>query len=146
MQRERRRTYRRQYYAKNRVKLCKCTLQYADRAIERISYGNRIQVQELYQKYPFEQLGESCFKVMRKKFAIYQSSYAYDECYSVGMKAYMYTICQCSLKKDSPDLIRRYLYVIMRAYFICVLNIIDETKIICQENHLRQIDSSHYTI
>ncbi len=58
----------------------------------------------------------------------------------------MYTICQCSLKKDSPDLIRRYLYVIMRAYFICVLNIIDESKIICQENHLRQIDSSHYTI
>ena len=81
------------------MKLCKCTLQYADRAIERISYGNRIQVQELYQKYPFEQLGESCFKVMRKKFAIYQSSYAYDECYSVEMKAYMYTICQCSLKK-----------------------------------------------
>lgn len=128
------------------MKLCKCTLQYADRAIERISYGNRIQVQELYQKYPFEQFGESCFKVMRKKFAIYQSSYAYDECYSVGMKAYMYTICQCSLKTDSPDLIRRYLYVIMRAYFICALNIIDESKIICQENHLRQIDSSHYTI
>ena len=58
----------------------------------------------------------------------------------------MYTICQCSLKTDSSDLIRRYLYVIMRAYFICVLKIIDESKSICQENHLRQIDSSHYTI
>lgn len=138
--------YSRQYYIQNRVKICKRTLQYADRAIKKINQRNSIQIQKLYQKYPFDQFGESCFKIMRKKFAIYHSSYAYDECYSVGMTAYMYTICQCSLKTDSPDLIRRYLYVIMRVYFICVLNIIDESKIICQENNLKRVDSNHYTI
>lgn len=146
MQREKKRVYARQYYAKNRVKLCQGKLQYADKAIERIYYRNSIQVQALYQKYPFEQFGESCFKIMRKKFAIRRSSYVYDECYSVGMKAYMYTICQCSLKTDSPDLIRRYLYVIMKVYFICVLNTIDEGKIICKENHLKRMDSSHYEV
>lgn len=118
----------------------------SDRVIEKINDRNHIQVQALYQKYPFEQFGEPCFKIMRKKFAICHSSYVYDECYSVGMKAYMYTICQCSLKIDSPDLIRRYLYVIMRNYFICVLNTIDEGRIICHENHLKRVDSSHYTV
>ncbi len=126
--------------------LCKRILQYADRAIERIHRRNSIQVQELYRRYPFEQVGESCFKRMRKKFSVYRSSYVYDECYSVGMKAYMYTICQCSLKKDSPDLIQRYLYVIMRAYFICVLNTIDEGRIICRERCLTRVDSSHYSV
>lgn len=128
------------------MELCKCTLEYADRAIKRINDRNHIQVEALYQKYPFEQFGEPCFKMMRKKFAIGYSSYVYDECYSVGMKAYMYTVCQCSLKTDSPDLIRRYLYVIMRIYFICVLNTIDESGIICQEHHLKRVDSSHYTV
>jgi hypothetical protein len=121
-------------------------LQYADRAIERIHRRNSIQVQALYRRYPFEEFGESCFKIMRKKFAIYRSSYVYDECYSVGMKAYMYTICQCSMKEDTPDLIQRYLYVIMRAYFICVLNTVDEGRIICRENYLSRIDSSHYSV
>lgn len=59
----------------------------------------------------------------------------------------MYTICQYSLKTtDSLDLIRRYLYVIMKVYFICVLNTIDEGKIICKENHLKRMDSSNYEI
>lgn len=105
-----------------------------------------IQVQKLYQKYPFQEFGESCFKILRKKFAIYQNNYIYDECYSVGMKAYMYTICQCSLKEDTPKMISRYLYVVMRAYFICVFNTVDEGRIICREKNLKRIDSNHYSI
>lgn len=69
--------------------LCKRILQYADKTIKRIHQTNNIQVQKLYQKYPFQEFGESCFKILRKKFAIYQNNYIYDECYSVGMKAYL---------------------------------------------------------
>ncbi len=126
--------------------MCRLILESADRTIERIHRVNQIRVQKLYQKYSFEQFGDPCFKMMCKKFAIYSTSYVYDECYSIGMKAYMYTICRCSLKADSPKLIRGYLYVIMRAYFICVLNTIDERRIICRENHLRPVDSEHYTV
>lgn len=126
--------------------LCKRILQYADKTIERIHQTNNVQVQKLYQKYPFEEFGESCFKILRKKFAIYQNNYIYDECYSVGMKAYMYTICQCSLKEDTPKMISRYLYVVMRAYFICVFNTVDEGRIICREKNFKRIDSNHYSI
>ena len=65
---------------------------------------------------------------------------------AIGMKAYMYTICQCSLKEDTPKMISRYLYVVMRAYFICVFNTVDEGRIICREKNLKRIDSNHYSI
>lgn len=46
--------------------LCKRILQYADKTIKRIHQTNNIQVQKLYQKYPFQEFGESCFKILRK--------------------------------------------------------------------------------
>ena len=60
--------------------LCKRILQYADKTIKRIHQTNNIQVQKLYQKYPFQEFGESCFKILRKKFVqILLERYAYSE-------------------------------------------------------------------
>ena len=46
----------------------------------------------------------------------------------------------------TPKMISRYLYVVMRAYFICVFNTVDEGRIICREKNLKRIDSNHYSI
>lgn len=105
-----------------------------------------MKIQKLYLKYPYETYGEQCFRRLCWRFRIKKHYYWYDECYSVSMKAYMYTICHCSMKEDSEKLIIAYLYKMMKVYIICVLNSFYESKNICILNNLKAIDVEDYRV
>ena len=55
-------------------------------------------------------------------------------------------IYKCCMKVHNSEVIIRYLYVIMRIYFICIINISNERRIICKENNLIVLDIDHYSV
>lgn len=105
-----------------------------------------MKVLEMYELYPYEKYGEVCFKRLRWRFRIRKDSYLYDECYSIAMKVYLYTMCRCSLKNHTPALINAYLYKVMGIFIICVINTYDERKNICVLNNLRSVDIDGYRV
>lgn len=138
---------RKAYYQKNKYEICKKTIgEYADNSIERMNEINRNYIQQLYKEYPFEDYAVRCIKRVCIRFGIKRDSYLYDECFSIGAKAYMYSIGRCSVKKVNEQLIRGYLYVVTRVFIICVLNTYDQSKQICKENGFKQISSDDYRV
>lgn len=139
--------YQRTYYEKNRYEICKKTLGvYSENYIDRAYKNNREIIELLYQIYPYDQYVENCFKRVLRRFHICRSSYVYDECYSVGIQAYLYTISVLSWRVHTVEYMRRCLYRMMRVYIICVLNTCNEVKEICKYNNLRKINVSDYRV
>lgn len=141
------REYQKKYYQKNKYELCLKTIGiYADKSIAKMNALNYQYIQYLYQEYPFEKYGDRCIKRICCKYRIRHDSYLYDECYSIGAKAYMYTIGMCSVKNVNEKLICGYLYVVTRIFIICVINTSDEVKQICNVNGLSRIDVQHFSV
>lgn len=116
--------YYKKYYLKYKIDICRKTIEdYCDKSIDKVYAANREKVQKLYELYPYEDYVDRCFNKMVRRFELRKNNELYRECYDVAIKAYIYTICRCSLKEDSEDLIRAYLYKMMRIYIICIFNI-----------------------
>lgn len=142
---ERRREYKKQYYLKNRIKICKSVInEYCYRCIEKAKENHPNRMRRLYTKYPFETYGENCFKSLRYRFHIRKDSCLFQECYDASMLAYMYSVSRCCINVELEEYIIKYLYKVMKIYFICVLNIDKERKEICKEHHLSWIDQDDY--
>lgn len=124
MDKEKRKEYCKKHYEEHKIDKCKNTIdKYCDKSINRVYCFNQKRVKEMYDIYPYEEYGEKCFKRLVHRFELRKDSEIYQECYDVAMKAYIYTICRCSLKNDCDELIRAYIYKVMRIYIICVFNI-----------------------
>lgn len=119
---------------------------YWENAVERAWKCNKEVIEILYQLYPYEKYGDTCFKHTIRKFRIYRNSYLYDECYSVSSQAYMYTMSLLSYQTHTEERVRRYLYKMIRIYIICVLNTCNEVKEICKQNNLKAIDVNNYSV
>lgn len=107
---------------------------------------NKELIQQLYTKYTFEDYSIPCVKRICWRFGIRKDSYLYDECVSIGAKAYIYTISMCSTKDLNEQWFRGYLYIVTKVYVMCILNTFDQAKQICKENGLKQIDSQDYRV
>ncbi len=106
------------------------------------NYPDRMQ--RLYAQYPFETYGENYFKSLRYRFHIRKDSCLCQESYDVGMLAYMYSVVRYYINAEIEEHIIKYLYKVIRIYFICVLNISKERQEICKEHHLSWIDQDDY--
>ena len=147
MIRQKKKLYSRTYYERNRYELCKKTIGiYWENAVKRAKICNSETILSLYQKYPYEEYAEICFKQFVKKYRIHRNSYLYDECYSASSQAYMYTISLLSYREHTEEWVKRYLYRIMQIYVICVIYTISEVKEICKHNNLKAVDANNYRV
>ena len=96
---EKSKRYYRDYYVKNRVKLCENKIEvYMPNTIKKIGAIIPGDIIKLYEKYPFEIYGSPYLSKMLKTYGVRQNEVAFAECYEAGMLGYIYSIHRCAYK------------------------------------------------
>ena len=86
----------REYYKKNRVKICKKQIDvYMPNTIKKIGELVSDEILVLYDQYPFE-MYETYLRAKLKACGLRQNNLAFDECYEAAMVGYMYSIHRCA--------------------------------------------------
>lgn len=140
---------RREYYQKNKIKICKRLLnKYSTKAIKRITSNNTETVNNMYEKYPYAEYSLKYSKKLCYKYRVHSTDYRYQECMDAAMLAYMYSICQCSIKdyKDDKEHVTAYIRKVTQIYFMAAITISEETRNICIENGFRQVNVDEWNI
>lgn len=89
--------YQRDYYVKNRVKLCEKYVEvYMPNTIKKIALVIPEEITKLYNEYPYEVYGDPYLHKILKFYGIRQSEEAFAECYEVAMIGYIYSIHRCA--------------------------------------------------
>ncbi len=89
--------YYRDYYIKNRVRLCEKRVEvYMSNAIKKIGVIMPDEISKLYDKYPFEVYGDPYLDKTLKIYGVRQNELAFAECYEAAMMGYIYSIHRCA--------------------------------------------------
>ena len=67
---------------------------------------------------------------------IYPGQGCYDDCYSAGMQAYLYSIHRCALMGYTNVI--GYIAKMQRIYLICAIVVYRDTAYLCKEHGLRE--------
>ena len=94
-------------------------------------------VEEMYERYPYEEYGDKIAKIILRKRGIYDNSLAYQECYDAAITAYLYSMHRCAIASGVS--VRAYIYKMIGIYVNAALVIYDDSKNICMENNLQKI-------
>lgn len=97
---------------------------------------NSLEVQKLFQEYPFN-LYEKIIRSIIQKHNIRNNSYEYDECFDAGMMAYIYSLNRCAF--INCNYIDAYIKKVIHIYIKCAIVISNDGKNICIENGFRLI-------
>ena len=135
---ERIRAKQREYYAENRYERCRHSLNsYCVESIRSIGDTCKERVNEYTQRYPFEIYADPYIERMLRKKRISPNNPRYDECYSAGMFAYLYSIHRCALMKYSH--VESYIKKMIKVYFVCAIVIYNETNNLCKTHGFRHV-------
>ena len=135
---EQRREKQRQYYRKNRYRLCDNALnRYCPKAIGQIVKLCPDTVNEYYLRYPFEEYGEPSIKRQLSSYRIFTHQARYQDCYDAGMMAYLFSIHRCAYM--GVENVRAYINKMIRIYIICALVIYDDAGNLCRINGFREV-------
>lgn len=94
---ERKKEYDREYYNKNRVRICKRVVdEYMPRVIRETRQLMSDQVLQMYEKYPYDEYGAPYVARMLKQYGIAKHRMEYDECTEIAMVGYMYSVNRCA--------------------------------------------------
>ena len=137
-QNARKMAYRRRYYEKHRVSLCKKRLDDETfLCVERAQVACPEAVEQYLLRYPFEQYGDRLIRSVLFQNGVYSSHAAYADCYDSGMLAYLYSIHRCAAM--SYDHVVPYLRKMIRVYMICALVVYRDAENLCRANNFREV-------
>lgn len=71
-----------------------------------------------------------------RRCRIYPGQGCYDDCYSAGMQAYLYSIHRCALMGYTNVI--GYIAKMQRIYLICAIVVYRDTAYLCKEHGLRE--------
>jgi len=126
------------YYEKNKYRLCNNKLNfYSFYAIEQIQENCKETVNEYFERYPFEMYAENYILKELYKKNIYSTQDKYADCYDAGMIAYLYSICRCAYMKYNHT--EAYIKKMVRVYIICALVVYTDTYNLCRENGFQEV-------
>ena len=129
---------RKEYYQRNKYRLCHHKLNvYSFNTIEKIGKICTTTVNKYIERYPFEKYANAYIVKELYKYRINTSHDNYDDCYSAGMVAYLYSIHRCAYMKYSHT--EAYIKKMIRIYIICALVIYDDTYNLCKENDFKEV-------
>lgn len=135
------------YYQKHKIEQCKKLLDvYSFNAIKRIKTANELKVALLIEKYPFYNCCMQYFKKLCFRYCVSPQSILHSDCEEACLLAYLYGICQCSVKTDYEEYVLPYIFKVMKIYFCAALILGDEAVIICKNNGLKKIAVEDYRI
>lgn len=136
--REQRKVRQRQYYEKNRYRLCDYSLNhYCPKAIGQIVRLCPEAVNEYYNQYPFEEYGEPSIQRQLRCYRIFSDQARYQDCYDAGMLAYLFSIHRCAYL--GVENVRAYINKMIRIYVICALVIYDDARNLCKVNGFKEV-------
>ena len=134
---------RRQYYEKNRYRLCDYSLNYySPKAIGQIVSICPDTVNEYYSLYPFEEYGEPFIKKRLSGYRVFSHQARYQDCYDAGMLAYLFSIHRCAFLH--VENVTAYINKMIRIYVICALVLCDDAKNLCRTNGLKEVRIDAY--
>lgn len=113
--------------------------QYYNKSVENMMRFHAKEIHNVFERFPFEEFGERCFRKLIWRFRIRENDILHDECYDAAMQAYLYSCCRCSIKRDYEKFFEAYLYKVMKIYFMCAFVITKHVENIAKENNLRLI-------
>ena len=135
---EQRKEKQRQYYEKNRYRLCYNSLNhYCPKAINKIAGLCPDAVKEYYRRYPFEEYGEPSIKKQLSRNRVFSHQARYDDCFEAGIQAYLYSMHRCAYM--GIENVRPYINKMTRIYVICALVIHDDVKNLCKANGFKEV-------
>lgn len=135
------------YYQTHKIEFCKKLLDvYCFNAISRIKGDHESEVDILARKYPYNDYCVRYFKKLCRRYRVSPSSILRADCEEACLLAYLYAICQCSIKEDYDQYILPYIYKVMRIYFCAALVLGDESAIICRRNGLQRVSVDDYGV
>jgi len=129
---------RREYYEKNRYRICNHTLNsYCLKAMEKIRVSHPEAVDSYIQQYPFEEYAEKYIRRVLYIHKISRSHGMHDDCYDAGMMAYLYSIHRCACMQYTHT--QAYIKKMIRIYVVCAIVIYHESRNICRTNGFSEI-------
>ena len=134
--REQRREWQRQYYQRNRSRVCRQTLEdYTFRSIQEIQECCPERVAAYLERWPFEQFAEKRIYWQIFRMGVHREDQRFDACFDAGMMAYLYSIHRCAYM--GYEHVYPYIRKMIRILVICALNIYPDAERLCAENQLR---------
>lgn len=123
--------YRKKYYEKNKVKICRKRL-HGDtyKSIEKVKMQYAPIVEQYFFNYPFEEYGDKIIRRTLYRNGVYRFHGVYDDCYDAGMLAYLYSIHRCAALNCSYVI--PYIRKMVRIFMICALVIYQDAENLCQ--------------
>lgn len=106
--------------------------EYNDRAIEKVRRKCAERVEALYIKFPFDGFAEKRLGQLLRKYRIDPHCGCYDDCYSAGMMAYLYSVHRCAYMKYEN--VEGYIAKMLRIYLICAIVAYKDSQNLCEEN------------
>jgi len=135
---EKRKEKQKQYYEKNRYRLCDNALNhYCPKAIGQVVRLCPDAVNEYYHRYPFEEYGEPSIKKQLNSYRVFSHQARYQDCYDAGMLAYLFSIHRCAYM--GFENVKAYINKMIRIYVICALVIHDDARNLCKTNGFQEI-------
>lgn len=146
-QKDRTRNKSKKYYQDHKIEQCKRLLNvYSFNTIKRIKTAHEAEVAYLVAKYPFYDCCIQYFKKLCYRYRIRPQSILHSDCEEACLLAYLYGICQCSVKAGYEEYILPYIFKVMRIYFCAALILGDESANICRYNGLKPILTENYRV
>lgn len=132
--------YRREYYEKNRCKIAEYLInEYWPQKIEQMRQKIPQKVEAYYNEYAYDLYLQNYTKFMLRKYGITLEKNFYQECFSNTFLGYMYAIGQCAYYGYSGEHVKNYIKLMIRISIISSIYVVDEIKLICQEQHFKVI-------
>ncbi len=137
---EKRKERSRRYLEKNRVAIYQRRLEiYIPQAIQTIKEKMPDTVREYYEEFPFESYGEPIILRNLRKNGIRENRAEYQECYSAGMYAYLYSIHRCAFCGYTGQHVENYIKLLVAKAMIWGIVTARATQYLCKENDLRPV-------
>lgn len=110
--------------------------EYSYRSMERVSKTCPEKVEALLLRFPFDDSQDKQLRRALRRCRIYPGQGCYDDCYSAGMQAYLYSIHRCALMGYTNVI--GYIAKMQRIYLICAIVVYRDTAYLCKEPGLRE--------
>lgn len=121
----------------SREKYAKVIGEYNDRAIEKVRWKCAEKVDVLYSTFPFDGFTEKRLRLLLRKYRVFPNHGCYDDCYSAGMMAYLYSIHRCAYMGYKN--VEGYIAKMLRIYLICAIIVYKDSQNLCHENGFQEI-------
>lgn len=110
--------------------------EYSYRSMERVSKTCPEKVEALLLRFPFDDSQDKQLRRALRRCRIYPGQGCYDDCYSAGMQAFLYSIHRCALMGYTNVI--GYIAKMQRIYLICAIVVYRDTAYLCKEHGLRE--------